>query len=161
MFLFSLNSFCNETSRTWASLLWVLAGFEYQPCRLESQARFWPSLSPGTWVQSQSEENGFISMAFSPITAQAQHQSDKPTHSQASMTFFKLTPLPDVPSPPQPGRHLNPLYEALPDPFSYPSTARAVSHSLALSLIPSSSSLCISARQGITHTPLSPQPSLG
>ena len=46
----SLNSFCNETSRTWASLSpetrcvisvgrpWVWAGFESQPCGFRSQS---------------------------------------------------------------------------------------------------------------------------
>ena len=59
----SLNSFCGETSRTWASLnpetrcvisvgrLSVLAGFGSQPCGFKSQSGFWLGLSPGTWVQ--------------------------------------------------------------------------------------------------------------
>ena len=49
----SLNSFCNETSRTQASLgpeskyvLWVLAEFESQPHGFKSQARFWLGSSP-------------------------------------------------------------------------------------------------------------------
>ena len=46
----SLNSFCDEISRTRASLgpqvLWVLAGFESQLPGLKSQAGFWLGLSP-------------------------------------------------------------------------------------------------------------------
>ena len=53
----SLNSFYDETSRTWASLspetrcvisvgrLWVLAGFESQQRGFESQSGFWPGSS--------------------------------------------------------------------------------------------------------------------
>ena len=59
----SLNSFCNETSRTWASLspetrcvisvgrLWVLAGFESQLRGFKSQSGFWLGSSPGTGCQ--------------------------------------------------------------------------------------------------------------
>ena len=41
-----LNSFCDETSRTWTSLLWVLAGFESQP----------------RGFRPQSEEDGFTTV---------------------------------------------------------------------------------------------------
>ena len=41
-----LNSFCDETSRTWTSLLWVLAGFKSQP----------------RGFRSQSEEDGFTTV---------------------------------------------------------------------------------------------------
>ena len=68
-----LNSFCDEISRTRASLgpqvLWVLAGFESQLPGLKSQAGFWLGLSPSHVVQvpsrvltgfeSQSVVNGF------------------------------------------------------------------------------------------------------
>ena len=59
----SLNSFCNETSRTWASLSpetrcvisvgrpWVLAAFESQLRGFKSQSGFWPGWSPSTWVR--------------------------------------------------------------------------------------------------------------
>ena len=54
----SLNSFYDETSRTWASLspenksvisvgrLLILASFESQPYEFKSQAGFWPSSGP-------------------------------------------------------------------------------------------------------------------
>ena len=84
----SLNSFCDETSRTWVSLgpetrfvisvgrPWVLAEIESQSCEFKSQEGFWPDWNPGHvglspklsfgWVQApacgfktQSEVNGF------------------------------------------------------------------------------------------------------
>ena len=55
-FCLSLNSFCNETSRTWAfrpwnQVLWVLAGFEFQPLGVKSQAGFWLGSSPRHIIQ--------------------------------------------------------------------------------------------------------------
>ena len=60
---FSLNSFCNETSRTWVTLgpktscvisvgrSWIWARFEAQPHRFKSQAGFCLGSSPDTWIQ--------------------------------------------------------------------------------------------------------------
>jgi len=59
----SMDSFCNETSRTWPSLgletrsvisvrrLWVLARSVSQLNGLKSQSGFWLGSSPSTWVQ--------------------------------------------------------------------------------------------------------------
>ena len=68
----SLDSFCNETSRTWPSLgletrsvisvrrLWVLAGFVSQQNELKSQTGFWLVSSPSHVDSSPKMSFGWV-----------------------------------------------------------------------------------------------------
>ena len=90
----SLNSFCNETSRNWASLgpetrypgFWlglspshvgsspkqVLAGSESQPCGFKSQAGFWLDLSPS---HVDSSPNMIQTVSIPPLPSPTESQS--------------------------------------------------------------------------------------